>query len=174
MLKAAADVFSIGGPDASLEAVARTAGVGIGTLYRHFRTREALFEAVYEHEVEELIALAGELGQSADPIVALRTWLHANVRMVATKRGMLVALSPAFDSSAEIYTNLRIRLLQALNDLMDHAVSAGQLRNDVAAEDVMQAMIGICYASDRAGWQDTVLRLLDVFVDGLAVAKDDK
>src|SRR5579883_1939518 len=93
LLKAAAKVFSAGGPEASLEAVAKRAGVGIGTLYRHFPTREALFEAVYRREVEQLAELAEELKGKAAPVEALRRWLHANVEFVATKKGMAAALA---------------------------------------------------------------------------------
>src|ERR1700748_100244 len=87
VLEAAKTVFSAGGSDASLEAVAREAGVGIGTLYRHFPTREALYEAVYRREVEQLGELAEELKSDAAPVEALRQWLRANVEFVATKKG---------------------------------------------------------------------------------------
>src|SRR5579862_4183974 len=92
VLEAAKAIFSAGGPEASLEAVARRAGVGIGTLYRHFPTREALFEAVYRREVDQLGEMAQRLAQDAAPVEALRKWLHANVRLVATKKGMVEAL----------------------------------------------------------------------------------
>src|SRR5712672_4020978 len=95
VLEAAKGVFSQGGPEASLEAVARAAGVGIGTLYRHFPTREDLFEAVYRREVQQLADLAEELKQEPQPIEALRHWMHANVSFVATKKGMLAALALA-------------------------------------------------------------------------------
>src|SRR5471030_957982 len=88
VLEAAKVVFSAGGPDASLEAVARRAGVGIGTLYRHFPTREALFEAVYRREVQQLADLAEHLKQEAEPVEALRHWMRSNVNFVATKKGM--------------------------------------------------------------------------------------
>src|ERR1700680_2331884 len=88
VLEAAKLVFSAGGPDASLEAVATRAGVGIGTLYRHFPTREALFEAVYRREVQQLADLAEKLKREARPVDALRQWMHSNVRFVATKKGM--------------------------------------------------------------------------------------
>src|SRR5258707_7848799 len=87
VLEAAKAVFSAGGPDASLEAVARRAGVGIGTLYRHFPTREALFEAVYRREGEQLSALAEQFKSEASPVAALRRWLRSNVEFVATKKG---------------------------------------------------------------------------------------
>src|ERR1700676_3282852 len=88
VLEAAKAVFSAGGPEASLEAVARGAGVGIGTLYRHFPTREALFEAVYRREVEHLADLAEQLKREMAPAEALRRWLRSNVEFVATKKGM--------------------------------------------------------------------------------------
>src|SRR6201988_3705999 len=87
LLEAAASVFSAGGPDASLEAVAKRAGVGIGTLYRHFPTREALFEAVYRREVDHLADLAEQLKREP-PVDALRHWMRSNVKFVATKKGM--------------------------------------------------------------------------------------
>src|SRR2546429_7172423 len=103
VLEAAKAVFSAGGPDASLEAVAKRAEVGIGTLYRHFPTREALFEAVYRREVEQLSELAEQLKSAPDPIDALRRWLRANVELVATKKGMIAALALAVQTSSELY-----------------------------------------------------------------------
>ena len=95
VLQAAKTVFAAGGPEASLEAVARQAGVGIGTLYRHFPTRQTLFEAVYRNEVGQLVALAEQLGTDLPPLEALRRWLRANVEFVATKKGMSAALAVA-------------------------------------------------------------------------------
>src|ERR1700754_1113732 len=88
VLEAAKAIFSAGGADASLEAVARHAGVGIGTLYRHFPTREALFEAVYRREVGQLVDLADQLKTEPAPTQALRRWLQSSVEFVATKKGM--------------------------------------------------------------------------------------
>src|SRR5260221_5454594 len=95
VLEAAKTVFSAGGADASLEAVARQAGVGIGTLYRPFPTREALFDAVYRREVEQLSELADDLASVPEPVEALRRWLRSNVEFVATKKGMAAALALA-------------------------------------------------------------------------------
>src|SRR5690606_34510716 len=101
--EAATRIFSVGGSQASLEAVARQAGVGIGTLYRHFPTREALFEAVYRHEVDLLADLAGELArEEPEPVEALRKWLHANVRLVAAKKGMIDGLQLVAHGSSEL------------------------------------------------------------------------
>src|ERR1700736_1544656 len=95
VLEAAKSVFSQGGPEASLEAVARRAGVGIGTLYRHFPTREDLYEAVYRREVEQLVELAKHLKAETAPVEALRRWLRAGVEFMATKKGMGAALAMA-------------------------------------------------------------------------------
>ena len=167
LLAAAHEVFSTGGPDASLEAVARTAGVGIGTLYRHFPTREALFQAVYRHEVDQLVDLAVALAAEAPPLEALRRWLHAVIGLVATKKGMLAALAPAAGSSTEVYAYSAAQLERSVGNLMKAAVAAGQIRGDIAPDDVMRALIGMCYMREQPGWQDIVIRLVDVFVDGL-------
>ena len=174
VLEAAKAVFSAGGPDASLEAVARRAGVGIGTLYRHFPTREALFEAVYRREVDQLSELAEQLKGTADPVDALRSWLRSNVQLVATKKGMIAALALVAQSSSELYAYSFDRLTKAVGTLLDRAVAAGEIRADIGAEDVIRALVGMCYMHDQPGWQSTVLRLLDVFVDGLRVQPGTK
>jgi len=167
LLEAAASVFSAGGPGASLEAVARRAGVGIGTLYRHFPTREALFEAVYRHEVDQLGELAEQLARKAAPVDALRRWLYANVRLVATKKGMLAALALAAHGTSELYAYSFERLTKAVGSLLDRAVAAGDIRSDITPEELLRALVGMCYIHDQPGWQRSVLHLVDIFVDGL-------
>jgi AcrR family transcriptional regulator len=167
VLEAAKAVFSAGGPDASLETVARRAGVGIGTLYRHFPTREALFEAVYRREVAQLVELAEQLKSEVEPVEALRRWLRSNVEFVATKKGMSTALALAVHGSSELYAYTFDRLTKAVGALLDRAVAAGEIRSDVGPEDLLRALVGMCYMHDQPGWQATVLRLVDVFVDGL-------
>lgn len=167
VLEAAKAVFSAGGADASLEAVARRAGVGIGTLYRHFPTREALYEAVYRREVEQLGDLAEQLKNEAKPVEALRRWLRSNVEFVATKKGMSAALALAAHGSPELHSYTFGRLTKAVGALLDRAVASGEIRPDVSPEDLLRVLVGMCYMHDQPGWQSTVLRLLDVFVDGL-------
>ncbi|WP_279480655.1 TetR/AcrR family transcriptional regulator [Aureimonas sp. SK2] len=169
LLVAAAEVFRAGGGQASLEAVARQAGVGIGTLYRHFPTREALFEAVYRREVEQLAALAETLSESHPPLPALRLWLRAEVRLVATKRGMLTALALAVDSGSDIYAFSFAHLTRAVGGLLRRCVEAGEIREDVGPEDLLQTLIGLCLAAREPEWEGTVIRLVDVFVDGMRV-----
>jgi AcrR family transcriptional regulator len=167
VLVAAKTVFSAGGPEASLEAVARTAGVGIGTLYRHFPTREALFEAVYRREVQQLADLAERLMEEAEPVEALRQWMRANVRFVATKKGMSAALALAAYKNSDLFSYSFERLTRAVGGLLERAIAAGEIRNDVSPEDLLRALVGMCYMHDRPGWQKSVLRLVEVFIDGL-------
>ncbi len=167
VLEAARAVFAADGPSGSLEAVARAAGVGIGTLYRHFPTRQALFEAVYRREVEQLVELAGHLGMDVPPLEALRQWMHENVKFVATKKGMSAALAIAVHAGSDLTAYSMDRLGRALETLLRRAVQAGAIRDDIRAEDILRMIVGLCYTHDKPGWQGNVLRLVDVFVDGM-------
>ena len=165
-------VFSAGGPEASLEAVAKRAGVGIGTLYRHFPTREALYEAVYRREVEHLAELAEQLKTETEPAEALHRWLRSNVEFVATKKGMARALALATHRPSELIAFSFDRLSKAVGALLDRAVTAGQIRGDISPEDLLRTLVGMCLLNDQPGWQDSVLRMVEVFVDGLRVRSD--
>jgi AcrR family transcriptional regulator len=167
LMKAAAEVFRKGGAEASLEAVAKRAGVGIGTLYRHFPTREALFEAVYRQEVDQLSRLAETLAKTKEPVDALRQWLRADVEVIATKRGMLNALALAVDSSSDLYSYSFSHLTEAVGMLLKRAAEAGRIRSDVTAEDILHALIGMCLMGKQPGWERDVIRLIDILVDGL-------
>lgn len=167
VLEAAKAVFSLGGSEASLETVAKAAGVGIGTLYRHFPTREALFEAVYRREVDHLAQMADSLIADAAPTEALRRWMRANVEFVATKKGMSKALAVAANSSSPLAAYSYEQLIAAIGKLTGRAIAAGEIRDDVGPEDLIRALVGMCYMNDKPGWQAKVLLLMDVFVDGL-------
>lgn len=167
LLAAAAEVFSAGGPQASLEAVARKAGVGIGTLYRHFPTREALFEAVYRHEVDLLADLAQTLAVEETPVEALRRWLQANIRLVATKKGMIEALQLAVHGSSELKSYTYDRMISAIGLLLERAVAAGDVRGDVPPEELLRTLFAIYYAQGGGDWQPATLRMVDILVDGL-------
>jgi AcrR family transcriptional regulator len=167
LLEAARTVFSAGGAEVSLEAVAKAAGVGIGTLYRHFPTREALFEAVYRREVQQLADLAKRLNKAAEPIEALRQWMRSFVRFVATKKGMSAALAFAVSKDSDLFSYSSDLLTRAVGGLLNRAGTAGEIRNDISPEDLLRALVGMCYTHDQPGWQKNVLRLVDVFIDGL-------
>lgn len=167
LISAARDVFAEGGSGASLEAVARAAGVGIGTLYRHFPTRDALFQAVYRQEIDELVDLAGRLAAEVEPGESLARWIRANVRVVATKRGMLAALAPSGDGNRELFADARARLVAAVSLLMERGQAAGTLRRDVGAEDLLRTLYGICYSHEGADWQVRAMLMIDIFMTGL-------
>ncbi|WP_043341313.1 TetR/AcrR family transcriptional regulator [Belnapia moabensis] len=167
LLAAARTVFNQGSPAASLEAVAREAGLGIGTLYRHFPTREALYEAVYRREVDQLVELAARLSAELPPTEALRHWLAANVEFIATKKGMAAALATVSHKSSESIASALDRLRAALGGLLRRATEAGDLRGDLDAEELLLALVGVCYAQEGPDWRSKVLRVLDVLITGL-------
>lgn len=169
VLEAAKAVFSQGGTETGLEAVARRAGVGIGTLYRHFPTREALYEAVYRREVEQLAELARQLAAAPRPLEGLRRWMQALLGFVATKKGMAMALALAAHKPPELMAFTTGELTEAIGRLLRPAVEAGEVRGDIGPEDLLRTVIGLCYLQDGPGWQAQVMRLLDVFMDGLRI-----
>ncbi len=164
LLRVAVRALSQPGPDVPLEDIAREAGVGIGTLYRHFPTREALVEAAYRDEVERLADAAEELLAEHPPDVALRRWMDRFVGYMIAKRGMADALRALVASGADPYAVSRERLLAATALILEQATAAGSLRSDLSAEDVLKAVSGITFVTtepEQAG------RLLDVLLDGL-------
>ncbi|MBF9033878.1 TetR family transcriptional regulator [Rhodobacterales bacterium HKCCE2091] len=170
LIDAARGILARGGPEASLEAVARQAGVGIGTLYRNFPTREALFLAVYRQEVDDLAELAaaqeagGENGYDT-----LRMWLHAMVGLIETKRGLLGALSAVgCEETKAAYAEISKPLEEAVNRLVHRAAAEGSLRPDVSSGDILTSVRALCYAQPAGpDWKVRVLHLTDIFVDGL-------
>jgi AcrR family transcriptional regulator len=169
VLAAATAVFNAGGADASLEAVARRAGVGIGTLYRHFPTREALYEAVYQNEVQQLWELAEQLKDAPSPVGALRRGMHAIVEFIATKKGMSAALALAVTGFSDLHARSSPRLEKAARRLLDRAVAVGEIRSGIDIGDLLRAVLGMCIAYDQPGFQANVLPLVDVLIDGLRV-----
>jgi Tetracyclin repressor-like, C-terminal domain len=119
--------------------------------------------------VEQLGELAEQLKSEAAPVDALRRWLRSNIEFVATKKGMSAALALAAHSSSDLTAYSFDRLTKAVGALLDRAVAAGEIRADVGPEDVLRALVGMCYLHDQPGWQASVMRLMDVFVDGLRI-----
>ena len=167
LLTAAAAVYAERGVDASLEEIARRADVGIGTLYRHFPTRDALNEAVYRHEVERLCDGVDELIASNAPDVALAVWMRRFAGYVATKKGMATALKSVLGADSELFAYSRGRIMTAIGALLDNAVAAGAIRDDVDADDLIRAMSGVCMATDTSGGPERTARLVDLLVDGM-------
>ncbi|WP_233192800.1 TetR/AcrR family transcriptional regulator [Acidimangrovimonas sediminis] len=170
LLSAAAEVFREGGPEASLEAVARRAGVGIGTLYRHFPTRDALFEGVYRRDVDALAEMAERLAAELPPGEALRRWLHCAIDVIAVKKGMLEALALATEGKQELFSYSKCRMNAGAEALIGRAVAAGEIRADVVPDDLWHAVIGFCAMRGQPGWRERAGRLVDIFADGLSAA----
>ncbi|MET0741951.1 MAG: TetR/AcrR family transcriptional regulator [Microvirga sp.] len=167
LIVAAASAFARSGVDASLEAIAREAGVGPGTLYRHFATREALIEGVYRHEVEGLVTAAKDLGGSREPDEALAEWMQRFVGYMATKRGMRDSLRLLLESKSPLFAETSGLVPLAFRDLMERAVQAGVVRPDANSADVLHALSSIYSASDGPDWQERSKRLVALIMDGL-------
>jgi AcrR family transcriptional regulator len=172
LLAAAVVAFSENGVESSLEDIAQRAGVGIGTLYRNFPTREALIEAVYRNEVEKLCDGVAELQAELPAAEALAEWMQRFVAHVARKRGMAVALKQAAAQSSdgtasELFAYAHARIRVAMSTLLDAGVAAGTVRSDVDPMDLIRAMSGICLAIDQPGWLDQARRLVTLLMDGM-------
>jgi AcrR family transcriptional regulator len=155
------------GADVSLDEIARRAGVGIGTLYRHFPTRDAIVEAVYRREVEQLAGAAPRLLASRAPGEALHEWMRLFVDYVATKKVMASALGSIVGGAAELYAFSGAQITGAMTLLVDRAGSAGDIRPGVDPSDLLRALVGFTYGNTSPGWQASALRLIDILIDGL-------
>lgn len=155
-------VFTAEGDAATLEGIARAAGVGIGTLYRHFPTREALVEAVYRAELSRLCGSAAELLGEQAPDAALRAWMDRFAGYVAVKREMADALRAVFASGAVTVSQARGELTRAVQAILDAGIAAGTLRDDVHAEDVVATIVGMFTATSLAGGHEQLDRMFDL------------
>lgn len=152
-----------------MRAIAREAGVGVATLYRHFPTRESLVDAVYRDQVERLTAGAQELLTREAPLGALRKWMDLFGSWIATKNGMLDTMLAMIESGELAHTQTRTELLTAIDTLLDAGRAAGDVRPDVIAEDIAAGLIGIFTVAHPPGHARASL-LLDIFRDGLRPA----
>ncbi|MGC5018233.1 TetR/AcrR family transcriptional regulator [Micromonospora sp. DT47] len=173
LLDAAVRAFSRQGPEVTLDAVARDAGVGIGTLYRHFPTREALVEAAYRNELAKLCDAAGELLDRLPPDEATRAWMDRFIDYLATKRGMADALRLVIASGANPYAQSRDLLVAALTRLLAAGAAAGRVRADVDPADVLAGLSGVSLAAGEPDRRDLADRLLDLLMDGLRYRPTD-
>ena len=167
LLEVAVRAFSQDGPDATLDAIAKEAGVGIGTLYRHFPTRDALVDAAYRSELARLCDSAADLLRDTVPDKALRIWMHSFTEYMATKRGMGEALRAVIASGGDPFSESRDKLTAAIALLLRAAAGAGTLRQDVSPDDVLLSLSGISLATADPGRRDQAGRLLDLLMDGL-------
>jgi AcrR family transcriptional regulator len=167
LLEVARRSFASSGDRVRLEGIAREAGVGIGTLYRHFPTREALVEAVHRAEVTRLCGSASELLAAGEPDVALRTWMDRFADYLATKREMADALRPVVASGAITSSQIRGQMSAAVQPMLDAGAAAGTLRGDVRAEDVVASLVGTFLACGQPEQRDQARRMLDLLMEGV-------
>jgi AcrR family transcriptional regulator len=172
LLTAAKEAFAQEGEDVALETIAARAGVGIGTLYRHFPSREALVAAAYMNEVDALCAAAADLLTSLPADQALRAWAERFADYIATKRAMGDALRSAAGSHSPLFAETRARILGALHLLLDAGAASGTLRADVDPTDVMRVINAIWYLPNGPEWRVDVGRMLDLVIDGLRYGRD--
>jgi AcrR family transcriptional regulator len=172
LVEAAVRAFTQGGLDATLESIARDAGVGIGTLYRHFPTREALVEAAYRNELARLCDAATELLADRPADRALRAWMDRYVDYMATKRGMADALRAVIASGGNPYAESRDRLLAAVTTLLHAGTAAGLLRSDLDPGDVLVGLSGLAVVTADPAQREQAGRLLDLLMDGLRYRED--
>ena len=173
LLAVAVRAFSEEGPDVTLESVARDAGVGIGTLYRHFPTREALVEAAYRNELGRLCDAAADLLRAAPPDEATRTWMDRFIAYMTTKRGMADALRAVIASGGDPFAQTRGRLLGAITALLAAGAAAGTIRGDVEPGDVLASLSGVSLAAGEPAQRDQARRMLDLLMDGLRYQRSD-
>jgi AcrR family transcriptional regulator len=153
--------------EVTLEAIARDAGVGIGTLYRHFPTREALVEAAYRNELARLCGAVPGLLAELPPDQATRAWMDLFVDYMTTKRGMASALRAVIAAGGNPYSHSRDALFGAIGTLLGVAATAGTLRADIAPADVLASLSGISLTAGEPAQRDQASRLLDLLMDGL-------
>lgn len=153
--------------DAPLEGIARAAGVGIGTLYRHYPTREALAEAAYRAELTRLCETTGELLRQHPPDVALRRWIDRFLDYMATKRAMGEALRAVVAAGGAPFSESRAHLTAAVETLLQAGAEAGALRSGVEAEDVLLGLAGMIQGLQAPAQRAQAGRLADLLVDGL-------
>jgi AcrR family transcriptional regulator len=167
LLANAVAAFSADGPEITLESIARRAGVGIGTLYRHFPSREALVDAAYRSELARLCDSVPALIVSRPADQALRAWLELFGEYMTTKRGMADALRMVIASGGDPFAESRGRLLAAFGTLLEAGVADGTLRDDISAADVLASASGIWLAAGEPAQRVRALRLVDLLMDGL-------
>ena len=166
ILEVAKEAFTRDGAATSLDDIAKQAGVGAGTLYRHFPTRDALIEAVYRSEVEKLAGAARGFIAVMSPIEALRAWLLLFVDYVAAKHIIAPALNSVAGGPSRLYEGSRSLVQGAIEELVKRAKKSGDVRRDINASDLLRAVIGVSYVGSGGDWQQSAKRLVEILIAG--------
>jgi AcrR family transcriptional regulator len=167
LLATAKATFAAKGTGASLEEIARETGVGIGTLYRHFPTRDALVAAVYRNETERLASAAKTLSAAHTPLEALRRWMNLFVDYMATKRGLYSVLDSLAGGTSALYADTTEQMTSAMRMLLERAEASGEANVDVDALDLLRAVAGVSQGGAGDDWVVNAKKVVDVIIAGI-------
>jgi AcrR family transcriptional regulator len=171
IVEVAKGAFTRLGANASLDDIAKQAGVGPGTLYRHFPTRDVLIEAVYRAEVEKLAAAARDFAAVMPPLKALRAWMLLFVDHIAAKQIIAPALNTLVGGPSKLYEGSRPQIQGAIDGLVKHAIQSGDLQRNLDPSDLLRALIGVAHMTSDPDWQQSAKRLVDILINGSRLAK---
>jgi AcrR family transcriptional regulator len=166
LLDAAREAFTRLGADASLDDVAKQAGVGAGTLYRHFPTRDELLKAVYRSGVEKLASAEQKFAETMPPLEALRAWMLLFVDYIATKKIIAPALNNLVGGPTKMFEASHDRMWEAIQGLVKRAIKSGDIRKDLDPVDLLRALIGVANVASSPDWQQSARRLVDILITG--------
>ena len=166
ILQVAKEAFTRFGANTSLDDIATQAGVGAGTLYRHFPTRDALLEAVYRTEVEKLAAAERKFAEEMPPIEALRAWMLLFIDYIAAKHIIAPALNTFVGGPSKLYEGSRSQIQGAIDALVKRAIKSGDIRGDLDPFDLLRALIGVSNVASSPDWQQSARRLVDILISG--------
>src|SRR5215468_5563662 len=166
ILEVAKKAFTRSGATTSLDDIAKEAGVGAGTLYRHFPARDALLEAVYRTEVEKLAAAERKFSESMLPVEALRAWMLLFVDYIAAKQIIAPALNTMVGGASKVFEASHTQVWGAIRALVKRAIKSGDIRKDLDPIDLLRALIGVANMSTSPDWQQSARRLVDILITG--------
>jgi AcrR family transcriptional regulator len=166
VLVAAKRAFTRSGADISLDDVAKQAGVGAGTLYRHFPTRDALLEAVYRSEVERLATAEREFSRTLPPAKALEAWMLLFVDYIATKQIIAAALNSLVGGPSKLFEATGAQIKGAIHSLVERAIESGDIRADLDPLDLFRALVGVSNVSSAPEWPESARRLVQILLAG--------
>jgi AcrR family transcriptional regulator len=166
ILEVAKEAFTRAGANASLDDIAKEAGVGPGTLYRHFPTRDALIQEVYRTEVGKLAAAERKFAEAMPPVEALRAWMLLFVDYIAAKQIIAPALNTLAGGPSKLYEGSHDQIQGAINALVKRAIKSGDVRKDLEPFDLLRALIGVSYVASSPDWQQSAKRLVDILITG--------
>jgi len=166
ILEVAKQEFTRSGANASLDEIAKKAGVGPGTLYRHFPTREALLEAVYRTEVEKLAAAERKFAETLPPVEALRAWMLLFLDYIAAKQIVAPVLNALAGDPKKVFEASYGQIWEAIRALVKRATRSGDIRKDLDPIDLLRALIGVANVSTSPDWQQSARRLVEILILG--------